>query len=158
MGAGWGTVLRDLLISVAWSLALIVLFVVALLLVLYFSLVGDYDHHFRYTMIDRTQDPSTGLFVELDEVVSMSSFCYEMNIFKTFDDDRFFSGEWSPVATVCGVEGVVARMRFDGTCYVLTSSYRWGGLRTPVWTDPATGRELCFRLLPDPGPKGGWRP
>ena len=153
-----GAVLRDLLVGVAWLAGIAALFAAICLLSMYFTLLGEYENQFRYTMIDRIQDPSTGLFIELDEVVSMSSFCYEINILKTLDDDRFFSGDWSPVATVCGVEGVVARMRFDGTCYVLTSSYRWGGLRTPAWTDPASGRELCFRLLPNPGPKGGWKP
>ena len=150
--------LRDLLVGVAWLAGLAVLFIAICLLSLYFILFSDYENQFRYTMIDRIKDPSTGLFVELDEVVSMSSLGYVLNILETLDDDRLSSGDWSPVAAVYGVEGVVAKMRFDGTCYVLTSDYRWGGLRTPVWTDPATGRELCFRLLPDPGPKGGWKP
>jgi len=150
--------LRRRLATAALALAAVAAGVVLHFFLIFYVLLGP-EIMTSYRAVDRIYDEGTGVYVELGEYSNMSSLGLMINLFDDAKDGRTVSRRWEPILDVANVDWRKARtFHRDGGCYVLEVEYRYGGLATPVWTDPATGRALCFRLLPDPGPKGGWKP
>ena len=150
--------LRKRLVTAALALAAVAAGIALNVFLIFYVLLGP-EITTSYRALDRIYDEGAGVYVELGEYSNMSSLGLMINLFDDAQDERTVSRWWEPILNVANVDWrKEPKLYRDGRCYVLEVAYHYGGLATPVWRDPATGRQLCFRLLPDPGPKGGWRP
>lgn len=148
--------LKVLLICAAVIASAYALYWVGLILMVTHAFGGP----LAYKRLEIIRDDRTGLFVEMGQHSGIGVLGILLHV---FDDDAVrteTSSSWPPaiveIASVRWDRGV--DLSYENGCYVVTARYGWGGLATPTWRDPRTGEELCFRLKPNPGPVGGWKP
>ncbi|MEP9388105.1 hypothetical protein [Mesorhizobium sp. KR9-304] len=110
-----------------------------------------------YVTVQSVSDQTTGLTVELGRLVNFSSDCFVVNVFEEQKTDRQVAEAASPIMVACGVAEAEPRLSLENGCYVFSVDHSSGGLRQQTWSDPGSGRSLCFQMTP-PGPKGGWQP
>jgi len=144
---------KNILIVLLMIFALIVM-IAAILYYAIYSLI-DIKGNISYTRIDRIKDDRAGVSLELGEINSLSSFGYVLNVIE--DANEIVSIDWVPILEIYSVTGKPI-LAYDGECYTVTAEYGRGGIRDSMWRDSSKGSALCFRLLPDSGPKGGWKP
>ena len=114
------------------------------------------DYSYRPLMTLR--DATTGLYVELAEFNTMSAYGYVVMVFEDAGPRPDSGPDWNPVIYVAGPQSEPPSLVVKDRCYVLEVEYRYGGLVAPEWKDQKTGKTLCFDLVPDRGPKGGFTP
>lgn len=106
-----------------------------------------------YQPITTLLDAKSGYYVELGQLSNMSSLGYAVQVFKDAKPRAGVVSEFDAVIYVSKLEDEDIRLYVRDGCYVLDVRYAYGGLITPVWTDPETGKSICFDVVPERGPK-----
>ncbi len=83
----------------------------------------------------------------------MSSYGYVVQVFKDAKPRAGVITEYDAVIYVSRLENDKILLSERNGCFVLEAHYAYGGLVTPVWRDPETGKTICFDLVPKRGPK-----
>lgn len=105
-----------------------------------------------YLHIQTIKDQDTGKFVELGELVSMSSWCLVVNVFSDDNPTRKAWESKEPVILICNLDpGHELKFVIEDGCYTLMVGYGSGGMRQSKWLDPVTEKEICFTLRNIPG-------
>lgn len=103
-------------------------------------------------------DAKSGYYVELAQIDTISSHGYAVYVFKDAGPRKKFNPTWKPVINTAGIESEPPKFHLKNGCYVLEVQYGYGALIESLWKDQDTGATVCFDLLPDRGPKGGFTP
>jgi hypothetical protein len=126
---------------------------------LFFQFFISRNDWFEYKYISRIKDEMTGKYVELGSLENFSSLSLVVIVFDDANDNRDYTDNTEPAIYVASVDwDKPIELTTDGRCYILNVTYGYGGVASPVWKDPNKGEELCFKIVPIPGPLGGWKP
>ena len=106
-----------------------------------------------YLPITTMRDNATGLYVELAQLDTISSHGYVVQVFRDPKPRAGVITQTDAVINIAGMQDEDIHLSIRNGCYVLEAHYGFGGLITPVWRDPESGKSICFDLVPDRGPK-----
>ena len=100
-----------------------------------------------YVFVQSIQDEETGKYVELGELINFSSWCLAVNVFDDQKVDRKATESREPVIVVCNLDpGHESKLVVQDSCYTLIVGYGSGGIRKNEWSDPESGKTICFGL------------